>query len=202
VSKKEDNTSNKDLIWGKDASILSGGSTKTVKNHIYFYEGVTHGSILNLTEHLRKAEAEMKVVSAHHDIEPPPIHLHISSYGGSVFAGFAGMDTIRSCSVPVHTIVEGVSASAATLLSVVGKKRLIRRSAYMLIHELSTGMCGKLTEIKDRVENSEKLMATIREVYDKHARIPEDRLSELLQHDWYFGAEDCQKMGLADEVVD
>ena len=53
------------------------------------------------------------------------IYLHINSFGGSVFASLATIDSIRNCKYPVVSIIEGAAASAATLISVVCHERII-----------------------------------------------------------------------------
>ena len=50
------------------------------------------------------------------------------------------MDTIQTLkdSVDIITIIEGGCASAATLLSIVGTKRLITKNSFILIHQISS----------------------------------------------------------------
>ena len=69
-------------------------------------------------------------------IEPKPITLYITSNGGYVYQVFSTIDTIRGMKIPVNTVCKGFVASAGTLLSLAGKKRLITESSYMLIHEI------------------------------------------------------------------
>lgn len=200
--KKETVGNTNDLIWGKDSSVQGSGPVKTINNRIYYYADVTHSSILDLTEHVQTATKKMKILGIENEIDPPPIVLHIGSYGGSVFAGFAGMDMIKYNSLPIHTIIDGAAASAATLLSVVGHKRSIRKSGYILIHQLSSFMYGKFAEIKDHVENLEKMMATIKQAYIDHARIPKDQLDEILKHDFWLSADEALKFGLVDKIIE
>jgi ATP-dependent protease ClpP protease subunit len=191
-----------DFIWGKDSSVQGSGSVKSINNRIYYYEYVSHNSILNLTEQVQTVTKKMQILGIENEIEPPPITLHIGSYGGSVFAGFAGMDMIKSNILPIHTVVDGAAASAATLLSVVGSRRLIRKNAYMLIHQLSSCLYGKFEEIKDDMQNLERMMATIKQTYIDHARIPKDKLDDMLKHDWWLPADECLRLGLVDEIIE
>ena len=177
------------------------GVVKSINNKIYYYSDVTHSSILDLTEQVELVTKKMQVLGIENSIEPPPIILHVGSYGGSIFAGFAGMDMIRSNPLPIHTVVDGATASAATLLSVVGYKRLIRKSSYMLIHQVSSFLCGKFEEIKDDIQNLKKIMSTIKQVYINHTKIPKDKLDEILKHDWWLSADECLKYGLVDEII-
>jgi len=198
---EENKNSKGDFIWGKDNSTQVSGSVKSINNRIYYYIDVNHQSILDLIEQIKIITNKNKILSIENDIEPPLINLHISSYGGSIFACFAGMDTIKYNSVPINTIVEGGSASAATLLSICGYKRFIRKNSYMLIHQLSSGLYGKFMEIQDCMENLEKLMNTIKQVYIDNTKIPITKLNEILKHDLWFNAEECLEYGLVDEII-
>ena len=134
-------------------------------------------------------------------VDPGKIYLHINSYGGSVFAGFSSVDYILNSEVPVTSIIDGCAASAATIMSVTAKHRQINKHAYMLIHQLSSGMWGKYQEQKDTMENNDRLMKMIIEIYEEHTKIPKKELNKLLKHDLWWDAETCLKYGLVDEIV-
>lgn len=168
-------------------------------NHIYFHAEVDRGSVFELIELLRKCELD-NIINAHKlCIDEIPIYLHINSLGGVVFDAMTAIDAIQSCKVPVHTIIEGSTASAGTLISVVGKKRYMRPNAYMLIHQLSAGSWGKMAELEDDFENNKILMDKIMTIYKEHANIPKKQLSEILKHDLWWNFETCMKNGLVDE---
>ena len=127
-------------------------------NHIYFYAEVDRQNIFELIELIRKCELD-NIVFAHKTcVEDIPIYLHISSYGGLLFDAFTAIDVIQSCKVPVYTIIDGPTASAGTIISVVGSKRFMRPNAYMLIHQLSSGSWGKMSELEDEHQNNTMLM--------------------------------------------
>ena len=133
--------------------------------------------------------------------EPPPIKLHINSYGGSVFAGLAALDHIKNSKIPVETIIDGCAASAATMMSVVGSHRSIHRNSCMLVHQLSGAMWGKFQEMQDDMENSEMLMKKIKKIYEEHTRIPKKQMDNILKHDLWWEAEKCLEYGLVDEII-
>ena len=133
--------------------------------------------------------------------EDIPIHLYINSFGGSIFSGFSAMDALIASKLPVITIVDGVCASAATFLSVVGTKRYITTHSYMLIHQLSSFHWGKFEEFKDNMKNLEKFMTLIKGVYGKYTRMPEEKLEEILKHDIFLDAEECLEYNLVDEII-
>ena len=81
--------------------------------------------------------------------QPPTLKIFINSGGGSVVSGISSMDTILRTKVPVHTYVDGLAASAATFLSVVGNYRFMSRNSYMLIHQLSSSFWGTYANFED-----------------------------------------------------
>lgn len=169
-------------------------------NHIYFYSEVDRESIYDLCTLIKEAEEENIITSYKLDIEPVPIYIHINSMGGCVFSAFNAIDCINSCKVPVHTIIEGSTASAGTLISVTGKKRYIRPNAFMLIHQLSSFLGGKMSEIEDEYKNLQELMLKIRNIYKDHSTIPRKELNDLLKQDLWLNADKCLKFGLVDEL--
>ncbi len=171
-------------------------------NHIYFYSEVNRDSIFELTGLIRKAEHECTSLTHRYSIEPNsiPIYLHISSFGGSVFDAFTAIDIIKSSTVDIHTIIDGATASASTLMSIVGKKRYIRPSSFMLIHQLSSGSWGKMNELEDDYANNKKLINKIKNIYKEYTKIPKKELSEILKHDLWWDSEICIKYGLCDEL--
>ena len=90
--------------------------------------------------------------------EPPPINLHIKSYGGSLMDTLYIVDLIENLNTPVNTYVDGYSASAASLISVVGDNRYMTENSMILIHQLYTGNEGKYEELNDNMINAKNLM--------------------------------------------
>lgn len=213
---------NKDY-WGKPGSEMgsddkkktnpvasSGGGDRVEMQgtKIFYYSGIEQDKILDLNKNLHELSGKiiarnMESTLGKNSFVDTPIMLHIKSYGGSVFAGLAGMDTIQDIQrrVPVHTIVEGCAASAGTFLSVVGTKRYMRRNAWQLIHQLSSGLWGKYAEIKDEVENLDRLMDTIKRVYKEHTKVPMKELDGILKRDIWWDSQTCLKYGLIDEII-
>jgi len=103
--------------------------------------------------------------------------------------------------VPVHTVIEGVAASAATLISVHGAKRYIARNSYMLIHQLRGVAWGKYEEMKDSMENAETFMKRIKLIYNKYTNVPDAELKQILKRDIWWDSNTCLGYGLVDEVI-
>ena len=178
-----------------------GDYLEITNNRIYFYSGVETKNVLGLNKALRELGAEIRHSSAILECPPADIFLHINSHGGDLFAGLAALDEIRKSEVSITSIIDGCAASAATLMSVVADRRLMNKHAYMLIHQLSSGMWGKYHEMKDEMENYDNMMKTIRDIYLEYTKIPKKKLNEILEHDLWFDAETCLKYGLVDEII-
>ncbi len=189
---------------------IDDGSSKIAKevvstintNQIYFYDDVTKTSIFNLNRQLDIVTKNLLITGINFNLKQlPPIELYVSSDGGELFSAFSAVDRIKYNQVPVHSYVEGLAASAATLLSVVAHRRFIRRNSFMLIHQVSGGLWGSFAAFKDEVQNLELLMAFIKKIYLEHTKFTEEELDNILKHDIYLNAEECLEKGLVDEIV-
>ena len=171
------------------------------ENKIYYYSNVNRESAAELNKKIGEIESKSLTLANTLDIDPPTLKVLINSGGGSITAGISSMDTILRCKVPVHTYVDGFAASAATFLSVVGKKRFMSKNSYMLIHQLSSQLWGKYSEIEDEKKNLDLMMETIRTVYTEHTKVPTEELDEILKHDLLWDAKKCLEYGLVDEII-
>ena len=171
------------------------------ENKIYYYASVNRDSVVELNTKIGELESKSLTLGHNLDISPPVIKVFINSGGGSITAGISSMDTILRCKVPVHTYVDGFCASAATFLSVVGTRRFMSRNSYMLIHQLSSALWGKYSEIEDEKKNLDLMMETIKNIYKEYTKVPMKNLDEILKHDLLWDAKMCLKYGLVDEII-
>ena len=196
--------------WGEvkktpKKNVQKSGDEKHIsvhENKIYYYAGVNRDSASELNKKIGELETKSLTLCHNLDLEQPPtLKIFINSGGGSVVSGISSMDTILRTKVPVHTYVDGFAASAATFLSVVGSRRFMSRNSYMLIHQLSSQLWGKYSEIEDEKKNLDLMMETIKNVYKEFTKVPMDKLDEILKHDLLWDAKQCLKYGLIDEII-
>ncbi len=189
-------------ICGSELSTTDDNNTVQRKNNkIYFYTEVSRGKNLKLNLAIEEISNELLNRSQVLGTTSPNIELYINSYGGSVHAGFSSVDYILNSKVPVTTIIDGCAASAATIMSVCGSHRKMNKHAYMLIHQLSSGMWGKYQEMQDKIENCDRFMEMIIDIYKEHTKIPKKELDNILKHDLWWDAATCLKYGLVDEII-
>lgn len=184
---------------------FSTGSAETVvrsnNNNIYFYGTVSEASTLELKTKLEELNTHLQTIAINYNIDPPPIHLHIQSYGGSLMHTFYVMDVIKNLKTPVYTYIDGFAASAATLMSVCGKRRFMTENSVMLVHQLSGGASGKFEEIKNEYSNMVEFMEIIKKTYLYYGNISSQHLDELLKQDLWLNSRKSLEYGFIDQII-
>lgn len=171
-------------------------------NEFYFYSEVTTESIYQLNKSISSIEKNCLTVQSEFGLEtPPPIKIYINSEGGELFSALTTVDRIKSSKVPVHTYVEGLVASAATLISICGKNRYMRKNAVMMVHQIRTFCGGTHENVKDEAKNLELMADIIKRIYLENSNFEEAELDELLKRDLYLSATECLKYNLIDEII-
>ena len=166
-------------------------SVVTERNNIYLYG----------KNQLNSMDYNGRLFKISYNSDPPPINLHIQSGGGSLLNAFYIVDLIETLDTPVNTYIDGYSASAASLIGVVGKKRYMTKNSMIMIHQLSSGKEGKYQELTDDQQNMQLLMNKIKTIYLRKTTIPYIQLNEILNHDLWLDADTCKKYGLIDEII-
>jgi len=183
--------------------LTSQGSIKVLDNSVNFYADISSMTCSELNRILRELDIRMQhaKITMHDPDFDPTIHLRIHSYGGDIFAGLATVDVIRSLRTKVYTYVEGAAASAATIISIAGKKRFIGKNSFMLIHQLSSVCAGTFERLEDEQENNRRIMTSIKSLYKEYTKIPMKELDNILKRDIWWDAATCLKYGLVDCIA-
>jgi len=195
------------LRYGMKAAAGDGEKTLTVEkvdNHIYFYAHVDSDRCLDLLRSVRELDSELRAEQISRGLEDAPmtpIWLHIHSYGGDLFSGFSTADQLQLIKSPIYAVVEGVCASAATLIALVCQKRYILPNSFMLIHQLSTIMWGTHEEFKDEMHLQTKAMERLVQFYAQHSNLEADDVRDLLRRDYWMDAETAVEQGFVDEIL-
>lgn len=167
VERAKNNVDNRDL----DGNIVSDPlylytPIRRKGNDIYFYSEVDRYSqmvLINLIQDIKAEIMQMTVEANGHYVAP--IRIHINSLGGELDAGLALYDYISNLDVDTIGIVEGIAASAASLILLACKHREMTDNSSILIHQLSSGVIGTYSEITDHMENVDKAMMKLEDIY-------------------------------------
>lgn len=180
--------------------LMGSSSVYTNGNHLYFNDDITYESAFNLNKELRSLEQKLRLMAVAQGTEPQPLYLHITTDGGCIHGAFSVVDCIQSLKVPVYTVADGFVASAGTLITLAGEKRYIMPNAYMLIHELRSGVWGKMSSIDEEYTNLKKVMTHITDYYHKRTQMSKKELEKILVKDFIWNADESINRGLVHEV--
>jgi len=172
-----------------------------INNEIFFYSYIEKTIILKLRTELTKLINKHRIYSITNNVECTPIRLYINSEGGELSSALSIVDLIERSEVPIHTIIEGEAASAATLISVVGHKRFITKNSHMLIHQVRGGMWGKMQEFEEEILNMKMYSDKLIQIYKKTTHLSEEKLTKILKKDILWDSKKCLKYGLVDAII-
>jgi ATP-dependent protease ClpP protease subunit len=172
-----------------------------INNHLYFSSDITPKSAFTLCKYLRTLEIKLKIenISMPSSVKPE-IYLHITTNGGCIYSAFSIIDCFESLSIPVNTVIDSNVSSAGTIISIHGNKRYICNNSYVLIHELRSGCWGKLAYLDDTYKNCLKIQDHINQIYLDKTKITKKYLKEILVKDLELNADECIRLGIADEI--
>lgn len=147
-----------------------------------------------------------KLMIKAHESDQPVIPIVIDSYGGIVDSLFSMVSDIQNAEKTVATIVVGKAMSCGAALMTMGSDgyRFIDKNARVMIHEVSSGEWGKVTDFTARADETKRLNQQIFTLMAVNCGKPEDYfVKEMFNRnnaDWYLTAEEAVKHGLANKV--
>lgn len=133
-----------------------------------------------------------------------PINLIFNSPGGNVIDGLALYDYIKELqgsgiSINTHSI--GMAASMGGVLLQAGAVRTMGANAFLLIHEVSSGASGKMTELEDELEFSKRLQDRLVNILAERSTMTARQIkTRWKRKDWWLGAAEAMELGFIDGV--
>jgi ATP-dependent Clp protease protease subunit len=191
-----------DFLMEEEKSLLLDKVEKDLFNDriIYLNEDISSFTISAIVPLIHKINKDDEGVKAE---DRKPIHLHITSYGGSAYDGWQIVSTIENSVTPVYTYVEGYAMSMALPIYLAGHKRFLGKYASLLYHELRGGAHGTRQEVKRLDKEYDRLQ----KIYDDYIVSKSSITQEILDYhqekvsDWYIGLEESKKYQLFDELI-
>lgn len=132
------------------------------------------------------------------------IDFYIHSPGGSVSAGLAIYDAMQIIKPGVATICVGQAASMGAVLLAGGAagKRYCLQNARVMIHQGSAGAQGTIADMNVALAEFNKANQIIFEILAKHTSQPKEKVAQDCDRDYFMSAEEAQKYGLVDKVLE
>lgn len=148
----------------------------------------------SLCQHIRRLETE----------DPnAPITVFVSSPGGSVSAGLAVYDLLRSVSCPVRTVCTDIAASMGSVIFMAGDTREMYPHAELMVHDplIPSGAGGNALSVQ---ETSRRLMSTrktLNSILAERSGLTLKRVQQLTGKDTFLSAERAVELGFATGIV-
>lgn len=152
----------------------------------WFFEGTTDKGIKRVLDSLDGKE-EIDVV--------------INSNGGDVFQGIAIGNLLKANKAKINIIINGVAASAASIIAMAGDTIQIYPNAQLMIHRASTWAEGNVDVFRQTADQLESIDKSVKASYQSRFNGTDDELDELLIAEKYMDAETAVNYGLVDEII-
>jgi ATP-dependent Clp protease protease subunit len=143
------------------------------------------------------------------------VEILFRSPGGDVIAGMHLFDYIQVLRRKGHKVTIGalgMAASMAGILLQAGDIRWMGAEAYVLVHQISTAIRGKMGEIDDEVKFLKKMSNRVLDIFERRCQqagkngtashpLNRGQLERGWERkDWWLSSDECLKYGLVDEV--
>jgi ATP-dependent protease ClpP protease subunit len=133
------------------------------------------------------------------------VRVHINSPGGDVFTAVNIANALRDQRMTkgrnVETVVDGMAASAASLVMMAGSPIRIADNGMVMIHDPSSFAMGNAAEMRKTADLLDKLKDTIVATYKWRDQLAETDLVGLMAAETWMSAEEAIAAGFADEIV-
>ena len=183
--------------------------------HLYMYDDVTAASVALLKQQIRAANQDLQGASSAEPetaairSAPRPIVIHLNSRGGSVYASLTMSSVFAESLLPICVMVDGISASAATMLSLLAPYRVMTPYATCLVHEWSLGSddgdpmyaASKRSDWEFFMRHMGSLDARVDQLVLQRTRATRAQLEELMSRDKLLDATECLRLGFVDRVL-
>lgn len=136
------------------------------------------------------------------DLDVENIDVYINSNGGVVDTAIAINNALKRHKAKVTVNIDGIAASAATLITCAGDIVRMPKNALFMIHNPSTIAMGDSEEMRKQADVLEKYKNSITETYLQKVNIDKEKLSELMDNETWLNAEEALEYGFIDEITE
>ena len=97
--------------------------------------------------------------------------------------------------------IDGLAASAASVIAMAGTKVLMSPVAMMMIHNPATIAIGDTAEMKKAIEMLDEVKESIMNAYEIKTGLNRTKISHLMDAESWFNAKKAVELGFADEIL-
>ena len=130
------------------------------------------------------------------------ITLRINSPGGSAFDGVAIYNLLRAQNKPIEVFVDGIAASAASVVAMAGDTINMGTGAMLMVHNAMWGCYGDAQALRQAADVIDGISVTIGEIYVKRTGQDTAAVKAIMDAETWMGGAEAVEKGFATKVVD
>lgn len=130
------------------------------------------------------------------------VTVRINSGGGDVFAAHAIHNQLIAYKGKVTVVIDGLAASAATIIAVAGDRIIMPSNALFMIHNPAIGLSDYYgaEELAQAVNALNAIKDSIVAAYRKRCKVNAEEIAAMMDAETWMGAAECLEKGFVDEI--
>lgn len=129
------------------------------------------------------------------------ITVWINSPGGDVFAAAQIYNMLRDYKGSVTVKIDGIAASAASVIAMAGNMVCVSPVAMMMIHNPATMAMGEAKDMQKAIAMLNEVKESILNAYESKTGLTRARLSHMMDDETWFNAKKAVELGFADKIL-
>lgn len=129
------------------------------------------------------------------------ITVWINSPGGDVFAAAQIYNMLRDYKGNVTVNIDGVAASAASVIAMAGNTVCMSPVAMMMIHNPATLAAGEAKDMQKAIAMLNEVKESILNAYEFKTGLSRAKLSHMMDDETWFNAKKAVELGFADKIL-
>ena len=130
-----------------------------------------------------------------------PITVWINSVGGDCIAAAQIYNMLVEYPGEVTVKIDGIAASAASVIAMAGNTVLMSPVSTMMIHNPATLAVGDHTDMEKAIEMLGAVKESIINAYERKTHMPRHEISRMMDSETWMDATKAVELGFADGVI-
>ena len=131
-----------------------------------------------------------------------PITIWLNSPGGDCIAASQIYSMLMDYAGEVTIKIDGIAASAASVIAMAGTKVLMAPTALMMIHNPMTMAWGDKSEMTKAIEMLDEVKESIVNAYEIKTGMSRAKISHLMDSETWMNANKAIELGFADDILE
>ena len=125
----------------------------------------------------------------------------LNSPGGDVFAASQIYTMLRNHKGKVTVKIDGIAASAASVVAMAGDETYIAPCAMLMIHDPSTVAMGNRADMEQAIRLLDEVKESIINAYETKSHLSRAKIAKMMTDETWLNAKKAQSLGLVDGIL-